>query len=677
MAGSPWDKRLDRVISFEQSAGDSYIVSPMSDIKAYATTGIVPDKYSVRNDEKVKDVPDRIRDKIKRDDNTPWAVTNSIMNSYTMTRLYGAHGGKYLIDSSKSRKYYEVNGTGDKGGYAKNPTTAAIINWGNGDEWSRTPYQYQDFVFCKYWNKIPNNRMITLRRFPNPILDNMNYPTMSSNSDDSKANVKTRMHPLATAVTYFGGGTDNKLSDILSFTTGLEWDEIQSDIWDVTGQTEGMEETLHMFGQNNWISQHARSIVDVMGIFNPDEFNANEANGLPPDPYSNGPYENRVIGPVNVINKVMKRKRGLKFSMDGLTLRFHYVARPVGGINAKAALLDILGNIMTMCSASAQFFGGAHRFMLEPNRYPFNNSDFFSKMYKGQLLTTYSADGKTRTPGAAETLVDIFSNRLAGKSSQDYKIGDVGKQLLSGLGSVLKDAATWLSTAVSSIFSSGNPFKGLDLDNMTLTEITRRMQPVLGNEMRHNVGTVPYLTGMRALFTGEPIGDWHLTIGNPMNPIAMIGNLICDSLKIDFDDELGPDDFPIGFTATITLKHGMPPDRDAIESMFNRGAGRIYEISDDMSSSADKQTKVDDQTQDTSKKPDLIGPVITGQGRNGRSMGEIRLKPGYESTGSTLKFTNSSAQNDLDTISDLAAASSTGVGLSSHVLAPWAIKNIM
>lgn len=157
-----------------------------------------------------------------------------------------------------------------------------------------------------------------------------------------------------------------------------------------------------------------------------------------------------------------------------------------------------------------------------------------------------------------------------------------------------------------------------------------------------------------------------------MNPIAMIGNLVCDSLKIDFDDELGPDDFPIGFTATITLKHGMPRDRDAIESMFNRGAGRIYEISDDMSSSADKQTKVDDQTKDPDKssKPDLIGPIITGQGRSGRSMGEVRLKPGYQSTGSTLKFTNSSAQNDLDSISDLAAANSGNIGLSSHVLAP-------
>lgn len=75
--------------------------------------------------------------------------------------------------------------------------------------------------------------MITLRRYPNPILDNMNYPTMSGSGDNSgtgQSSAQTRMHPLATAVTYFGGGTDNKLSDILSFTTGLEWDEIQSDI---------------------------------------------------------------------------------------------------------------------------------------------------------------------------------------------------------------------------------------------------------------------------------------------------------------------------------------------------------------------------------------------------------------------------------------------------------------
>ena len=30
------------------------------------------------------------------------------------------------------------------------------------------------------------------------------------------------MHPVATLVSFFGGDTENKLSDILSFTSGLE-----------------------------------------------------------------------------------------------------------------------------------------------------------------------------------------------------------------------------------------------------------------------------------------------------------------------------------------------------------------------------------------------------------------------------------------------------------------------
>ena len=49
--------------------------------------------------------------------------------------------------------------------------------------------------------------------------------------------------------------------------------------------------------------------------------------------------------------------------------------------------------------------------------------------------------------------------------------------------------------------------------------------------------SVPYLRGQRALLTGEPVGDWHLTIGNPFNPIAMIGNLVVKDLSIEFYDE--------------------------------------------------------------------------------------------------------------------------------------------
>jgi hypothetical protein len=65
-------------------------------------------------------------------------------------------------------------------------------------------------------------------------------------------------------------------------------------------------------------------------------------------------------------------------------------------------------------------------------------------------------------------------------------------------------------------------------------------------------------------------------VGNPLNPIAMIGNLICTNVKINFNDELGPDDFPTEIKASFTLAPGRQRHRGDWESMFNRGNGRLY-----------------------------------------------------------------------------------------------------
>ena len=53
------------------------------------------------------------------------------------------------------------------------------------------------------------------------------------------------------------------------------------------------------------------------------------------------------------------------------------------------------------------------------------------------------------------------------------------------------------------------------------------------------------MLSIRALLTGEPVGEWHLMVGNPFNPMLMIGNLILDSANLKIEDEmLGVDDFP-------------------------------------------------------------------------------------------------------------------------------------
>ena len=89
-------------------------------------------------------------------------------------------------------------------------------------------------------------------------------------------------------------------------------------------------------------------------------------------------------------------------------------------------------------------------------------------------------------------------------------------------------------------------------------------------------GRAPDIVGMKALLTGEPVGEWHMVVGNPYSPTLMIGNLICTGAKFKFNDVIGADNFPTELKVTITLEHGRPRDMGDIASMFNEGEGRMY-----------------------------------------------------------------------------------------------------
>jgi len=69
-------------------------------------------------------------------------------------------------------------------------------------------------------------------------------------------------------------------------------------------------------------------------------------------------------------------------------------------------------------------------------------------------------------------------------------------------------------------------------------------------------------------------------------------------MRVDWEEELGPDDFPIGFKVTYSLEHAMARDSDAIQSMFNRGMGKFYTLPDYISTASDRVTYVDKFTKD-------------------------------------------------------------------------------
>jgi len=157
-----------------------------------------------------------------------------------------------------------------------------------------------------------------------------------------------------------------------------------------------------------------------------------------------------------------------------------------------------------------------------------------------------------------------------------------------------------------------------------------------------------HVSGLKAILTGDPVGEWHLTVGNPFNPMMVIGNLICTGVKFEFNEELGPDDFPTELKATISLEHGMPRDRDAIESMFNGGGGRLYSLPPgyEKSLSSSSMSKVDGPTGGGQHKRKFDQRDANTSSGGGNSNGKI--KPGGRWT--TQKTVLAGDPRDVDRV---------------------------
>ena len=81
---------------------------------------------------------------------------------------------------------------------------------------------------------------------------------------------------------------------------------------------------------------------------------------------------------------------------------------------------------------------------------------------------------------------------------------------------------------------------------------------------------------MDSLLKGDDVGLWHVTIGNPKNPIVAIGNLILTDASIQQFGPLGLDDFPTELKVTCTLKHARGRDAVEIGRMYTKGTNGIY-----------------------------------------------------------------------------------------------------
>jgi len=463
--------------------------------------------------------------------------------TYKGSEAFGANNILTPEESRNPTAFNIVNTTTINGAYLE-PTSPYIGQ----------PYSPKDFIFCKEYGNIPNNRMITLRRFPTPVFDNLKVPLSSQypgvkdggvvqvdfSGFTKKDLAKNQINvPICQAVSYFGEGTGNNLNDIIGIESGLVWQQKKQGTG--SNYTKNDPGFYNGFGSvfkallNTDINQGIEG-ANVVGGAILDKSNIEKVyarNMYDSLRQSGHPLSQRIFVDINTVSEMYVRGVGVTGKQNSFNVTFKYDLTSVSDINSRMLFMDLLANLLALGTDYGKF--------LTPQILESPNTIGFSFPGGPEGYKKYITDP---VRWIADLIQKSHSEAVAAKT-KDYQ-----KTL-----SDLKNEFDQFKQK-GQINEQGILYKSLTL--------------LLTENMLNNIFYEPLM------LSGYPTGDWHLVVGNPLNPIAMIGNLICHQVKITFDSQLGPDDFPTGMTAVYELRHARTRHRGEYESMFNRGNGRLY-----------------------------------------------------------------------------------------------------
>lgn len=525
----------------------------------------------------------------------------------------------------------EIQPFTDQRRVVENPDAASIIKWaqleatpGARTAKGATPYSVSDFIYCTYYGKVPNNRMVTLRRYPIPIEDNIAISAK-----------KAPLIPLAQAVTWYGEDVGNKLGDILNLSWGLKWTPRTASVRDIKGNELTVEDLVAALGGEQKLDPAVVQVlktqifsgsgkVDILKLSGYD-VNAQEyiKNAYGQD----GPYWNRILGPVNVIDSTYIRDRGFFDNKENqVKIKFKYSLRAYNGLNPKLVFLDLYSNFLSLTYNTAPFWGGGARYFQQTG-VTIPQLQMEQKIFDGDMLGAIQV--------GVEELAQMASSRLQqlidlAKSAVSSVEKTKGGSILGADGEIKAEYEQDLMKAVNPgkrAMDEETDRKNLRDDEKELNPLEKSLLPRLGKLLRK-----PLI--YRSILDGRAVGEWHVTIGNPMNPMAMIGNLVLDKVTCTFNETLGLDDFPTEVTFDVTLKHGRPRAKQDIESIFNLGNGAMSfnELPDPSSASSSYGENVTARLNSAREGIDL-GVAVVGVRADDNQI-QIQLTP--EQTGGAI-----------------------------------------
>lgn len=220
-------------------------------------------------------------------------------------------------------------------------------------------------------------------------------------------------------------------------------------------------------------------------------------------------------------------KSGLKSDIR-ITFDTHYMFREINGVDGKVAMLDIIANCIHMGTSNSRFI------------LTHNGND------KLNQIVNAMQDGKV--DGLLNVIIDSISDIVT----------ESGKILSNIMAGAAKDVSALVQGNTKPLVD--------DIINGLNAQIRNRFSRYKWK-----------LRGAIGAMTGQHTAPWHVTIGNPKFPWFTIGNLILDSIHLDFGGELSYNDMPTELNVKITLKSGRVMGAQELTELFNNGKGRIYD----------------------------------------------------------------------------------------------------
>ena len=444
-------------------------------------------------------------------------------------------------------------------------------------------YRYIDFMFCKDLGKISNNHLITLRKFRGPVGDNIFQEAKLKKNAENK-NIYTENPEVGRLITWFGN-EDNKIEDICKYNYRATFKPFRAAIQQESSkQQDGSDSSLNDgfinklanafspqnnklvgqgFSQNYGLLQWSANKLNIPIISNKSPVNYHDWTTL------SNYDQNKIYEPANTIWDTHKYEGRLEFNQD-IQLTFRYTLRSYVNINPKSAFLDLIANIMSVTYRRGSFWGG------ETKIYgPQGNNSMYDIAYNYANKTFDKLGGVWHMFKNGQLTPDIITGWLSNISKQLGDMLSTAGNLVTGAAQEAENTLTGNKKELTPEQKEAQQKASKGIDKLKDANKKYGWTDAIKGMFKNQLGR-PAIYAFNSLLSGEAVGPWHLTVGNPLNPIMSIGNLFIETAEVQHSGPLGLDDFPTEIKVTVQLKHGRPRDSVEIQKMYTRGRDSIY-----------------------------------------------------------------------------------------------------